>query len=184
MITAVDYPGSKTAPSAARMVTAVDYPGILVRVASFFLLYCTYVPRVCRVIPCPILLVHASYHTVFLCDNNSVFITPHSEHQLFWWDVLKKASPASIITAVYSYMLEKNPILYQVSAYLVLYCLLLRQQQRFEHPTSTLKQTSVLLGCIQNGTISSKRVRCCTNKHTNRGHNLHGRVVKKQKGKH
>ena len=55
---------------------------------SFFFLYCTYVPRVCRVIPCPILLVRASYHTVFSCDNNSVFITPHSEqHQLFWWDV-------------------------------------------------------------------------------------------------
>ena len=73
---------------------------------------------------------------------------------------------------------------YIVSAYLVSYYLLLRQQQRFEHPT--LKQTSVFLGCIQNSTISSKRVRCCTNKHTNRGHNLHGRVsiVKKQKGKH
>ena len=61
-------------------------------VVFFFLgwdlaLYCTYVPRVCRVIPCPILLVRASYHTVFSCDNNSVFITPHSEHQLFWWDV-------------------------------------------------------------------------------------------------
>ena len=81
-----------------------------------------------------------------------------------------------MITAVYSYMLEKNPILYQVSAYLVSYCLLLRQQ-RFEHPT--LQQTSVLRGCIQNSTISSNRVRCCTNKHTNRGHNLHGRVVKK-----
>ena len=64
-----------------------------------------------------------------------------------------------MITAVYSYMLEKNPILYQVSAYLVSYCLLLRQQQRFEHPT--LKQTSVLLGCIQNSTISSKHVHCC-----------------------
>ena len=37
-------------------------------------------------------------------------------------------------------------ILYQVSAYLVSYCLLLRQQQRFEHPT--LKQTSVLLGWV------------------------------------
>ena len=45
------------------------------------------VPRVCRVIPCPMLLVRASYHTVFSCDNNSVFVTPHSEHQLFWWDV-------------------------------------------------------------------------------------------------
>ena len=44
--------------------------------ALFFFLYCTYVPRVCRVIPCPILLVRASYHTVFSCDNNSVFITP------------------------------------------------------------------------------------------------------------
>ena len=93
--------------------------------------------------------------------------------------IKKVTSPASMITAVYSYMLEKNPILYQVSAYLVSYCLLLRQQQRFEHPT--LKQTSVLLGCIQNSTISSKRVRCCTNKHTNRGHNLHGRVVGRKK---
>ena len=59
-----------------------------VGILPFFFLCCTYVPRVCRVIPCPILLVRASCHTVFSCDNNSVFITPHSEqHQLFWWDV-------------------------------------------------------------------------------------------------
>ena len=45
----------------------------------------------------------------------------------------------------------------------------------------TLKQTSVLLECIKNSTISSKRVNCCINKHTNRGHNLHGRVVKKKR---
>ena len=44
---------------------------ILVHVSCFFVLgwdlalYCTYVPRVCRVIPCPILLVRTSYHTVF-----------------------------------------------------------------------------------------------------------------------
>ena len=43
-------------------------------VESFFLgggwdlaLYCTYVPRVRRVFPCPILLVRTSYHTVFSC---------------------------------------------------------------------------------------------------------------------
>ena len=57
-------------------------------------LYCTYLPRVCCVIPCPILLVRTSYHTVFSCfscDNNSVFITLHSEqHELLWWDVSKK----------------------------------------------------------------------------------------------
>ena len=65
------------------------------------------------------------------------------------------------------------------SAYLVSYCFLVRQQKRFEHPT--LQQTSVLLfGCIKNSTISSKRVHCCINKNTNRGHNLHGRVVKKK----
>ena len=46
---------------------------------------------------------------------------------------------------------------YIVSAYLVSYCLLLLQHQRFEHPT--LKPTSVLLRCIQNSTTSSKRVR-------------------------
>ena len=47
-----------------------------------------YVPRVCCVIPSPILLVRTSFHTVFSCDNNSVFITLHSEHQqIFWWDV-------------------------------------------------------------------------------------------------
>ena len=72
----------------------------------FLFLCCTYVPRVCRVIPCPILLVRDSYHTVFSCDNNSVFITLDSEQkQLFRWDVSKTAtSPASMITAVYSYM--------------------------------------------------------------------------------
>ena len=56
--------------------------------------FCTYLPRVCCVIPCPILLVRTSYDTVFSCfscDNNSVFITLHSEqHQLLWWDVSKK----------------------------------------------------------------------------------------------
>ena len=36
-----------------------------------------YVPRVCRVIPCPILLVRAWYHTVFSCDNNSALYTLH-----------------------------------------------------------------------------------------------------------
>ena len=48
----------------------------------------TYVPRVCCVIPCPILLVRTWYHTVFSCDNNSVFTTLHSkQHQFFCWDV-------------------------------------------------------------------------------------------------
>ena len=72
---------------------------ILVHVSCFFgglrcCPYCTYLPRVCCVIPCPILLVRTSYDTVFSCfscDNNSVFITLHSEqHQLLWWDVSKK----------------------------------------------------------------------------------------------
>ena len=104
---------------------------------SFFFLYCTYVPRVCRVIPCPILLVRASYHTVFSCDNNSVFITPHSEHQLFWWDVSKKAtSPASMITAVYSYMWRV--FFFWVGMRVVLFWV-----------------------CIKNSTISSKHDRCC-----------------------
>jgi len=54
-------------PSAARMITAVDYSykwrvffGGGWDFALFFFLCCTYVPRVCRVIPCPILLVRAS----------------------------------------------------------------------------------------------------------------------------
>ena len=51
------------------------------RVSCFFgwdvALYCTYVPRMCRVILCPILLVRNWYHTVFSCDNNSVFATLH-----------------------------------------------------------------------------------------------------------
>ena len=34
-----------------------------------------------------------------------------------------------------------------------------------------------------NSSISSKHVHCCINKHTNRAHNLHGRVDE-QKGKH
>ena len=44
----------------------------------------------------PILLVRTSFHTVFSCDNNSVFITLHSEHQqLFWWHVSNKAPSAA-----------------------------------------------------------------------------------------
>ena len=109
---------------------------------------------VCCVIPSPILLVRTSFHTVFSCDNNSVFITLHSEHQqLFWWHVSNKApSAASMYTAVYSYMCRvflgglgcfpllyvltscvlRHPVSYFVSAYLVSYCLLVllvRQQQ-------------------------------------------------------
>ena len=128
---------------------------------------------VCCVIPSPILLVRTSFHTVFSCDNNSVFITLHSEHQqLFWWHVSNKApSAASMYTAVYSYMCRvflgglgcfpllyvltscvlRHPVSYFVSAYLVSYCLLVllvRQQQRFHHPT--LRTTSVtLVGCIE-----------------------------------
>ena len=54
-------------PSAARMITAVDYTrtsGVFffggLGFCPFFFLCCTYVPRVCRVIPCPISLVRAS----------------------------------------------------------------------------------------------------------------------------
>ena len=63
---------SKKALSAASMYTAVY--SYMCRV--FFLLgwdlalYCTYVPRVCRVIPCPMLLVRTSYHTVFSGVNH------------------------------------------------------------------------------------------------------------------
>ena len=96
---------------------------------------------VCSVIPSPILLVRTSFHTVFSCEHNSVFITLHSEHQqLFWWDVSNKApSAASMYTAVYSYMCRvflgglgcfpllyvltscvlRHPVSYFVSAYLV-----------------------------------------------------------------
>ena len=153
----------------------------------FFFHYCTYVPRVCRVIPFPILLVRVSYHTVFSCDNNSVFITLDSEQQqLFRWDVSKTAtSPASMITAVYSYKwrvffgggvlilpfffsllyvrtscASRHPVSYIVSACLVSYCLLVRQQQRFHHPT--LRTTSVVLvGCIKKSNITSKHDHCC-----------------------
>ena len=82
---------------------------------------------------------------------------------------------------VRTWYVSRDPVSYIVRAYLVSYCLRVRQQQRFDHPT--LKPTSVLLGCIKNSTISSKHVHCCINKHTNRGHNLHGHVDKK-KGKH
>ena len=41
---------------------------------------------------------------------------------------------------------------------------------------------TLLFGCIKNSSISSKHVPCCINLHTNRAHNLHGRVDK-QKGK-
>ena len=55
---------------------------------------------------------------------------------------------------------SRDPVSYIVSAYLVSYCLLLRQQQRFQHPT--LETTSVLLvGCIKKSNITSKRVHCC-----------------------
>ena len=110
-------------------------------------IYCTYVPRVCCVIPCPILLVRTSFHTVFSCDNNSVFITLHSEHQqIFWSDV--------------SNSVLRHPVSYIVSAYLVSYCLLVRPQQRFHHPTLRTS-TVILVGCIEQSTISGKHVHCC-----------------------
>ena len=55
---------------------------------------------------------------------------------------------------------SRHPVSYIVSAYLVSYCLLVRQQHRFHHPT--LRTTSVILvGCIKNSTISSKHDHCC-----------------------
>ena len=52
-------------------------------VACFFFLgwdvalCCRHVPRMCRLILCPILLLRTWYHVVFSCDNNSVFNTLH-----------------------------------------------------------------------------------------------------------
>ena len=64
------------------------------------------------------------------------------------------------ILYVRTWYVSRDPGSYIVRAYLVSYCLSVRQQQRFDHPT--LKPTSVLfLGCIKNSTISSKHVHCC-----------------------
>jgi len=102
-------------------------------------LYCTCVPRTYRTQKCcSILLVRTWHHTVFSCHKNSVFTNLHSKkHQFFWWDVSKKAtSPAIVYTAVYM-------------------CHVFFLGGGWDLPT--LKQTSVLLGCIKNSTISSKR---------------------------
>ena len=89
----------------------------------------------------------ASFHTVFSWDNNSVFIALHSKHQQFyWWDV--------------SNSVFRHPVAYIVSAYLVSYCLLVRTQQRFHHPTLRTS-TVMLVGCIEQSTISGKHVRQC-----------------------
>ena len=135
---------------------------------------------VCCVIPSPILLVRTSFHTVFSCDNNSVFITLHSEHQqLFWWHVSNKApSAASMYTAVYTYVRMSFFLgwdlaifctyvprvccvipSYIVSAHLVSYCLLVRQQQRFHHPTLRTS-TDFLVGCIEQCVASSRLLYC------------------------
>ena len=47
-----------------------------------------------------------------------------------------------------------------ISAYLVSYCLLVRQQQRFHHPTLRTS-TVILVACIEQSTISGKHVHCC-----------------------
>ena len=86
------------------------------------------------------LVVRTWHHTVFSCHKNSVFTNLHSKkHQFFWWDV-SKTSPAIVYTAVYM-------------------CHVFFLGGGWDLPT--LKQTSVLLGCIKNSTISSKRVHCC-----------------------
>jgi len=55
---------------------------------------------------------------------------------------------------------SRHPVSYIVSACLVSYCLLVRQQQRFHHPT--LRTTSVVLvGCIKKSNITSKHDHCC-----------------------
>ena len=88
----------------------------------------------------PILLVRTSFHTVFSCDNNSVFI---------------------------------NPTLRTSTDFYCLLVLLVRQKQRFDHPT--LRTTSdTLVVCIEkikgcrvynlrptDMPIKSKRVHCC-----------------------
>ena len=139
---------SKTAPSPASMYTAVY---TYVRMSCFFwvgiLQFFVRTYLVCVASSRPILLVRTSFHTVFSCDNNSVFITLHSEHQqIFWWDV--------------SNSVLRHPVSYIVSAYLVSYCLLVRQQQRFHHPTLRTS-TVILVACIEQSTISGKHVHCC-----------------------
>ena len=55
---------------------------------------------------------------------------------------------------------SRHPVSYIVSACLVSYCLLVRQQQRFHHPT--LRPTSVVLvGCIIKSNITSKHDHRC-----------------------
>ena len=49
----------------------------------------------------------------------------------------------------------RHPVSYIVSAYLVSYCLLVRQQQRFHHPTLRTS-TVILVACIEQSTISER----------------------------
>ena len=108
------------------------------------------------------LVVRTWHHTVFSCHKNSVFTNLHSKkHRFFWWDVSKKAtSPAIVYTAVYMCHvffggeLGSSYIKTNISSSWV-YQKQHHQQQALTPPT--LKQTSVLLGCIKNSTISSKR---------------------------
>ena len=54
---------------------------------------------------------------------------------------------------------SRHPVSYIFSACLVSYCLLVRQQQRFHHPT--LRTSVVLVGCIKKSNITSKHDHCC-----------------------
>ena len=73
--------------------------------------YCTCVPRVCRMIPCPIQLVRTWYRTVSSGDNNFVLTNLRSnQHRFFWWDVYKKMQHhQQACTLLYACLLYTSP---------------------------------------------------------------------------
>ena len=157
----------------------------------------------CRVIPCPILLVRAS---CIACHGSTAqqqsaftleYIVPYCRcvrdvptlkmRVVLFLVCIKNSTISSKndhCCRLYSYMwrvffggvgilpfffsllyvrtscVSRHPVSYIVSACLVSYRLLVRQQQRFHHPT--LRTTSVVLvGCIKKSNITSKHDHCC-----------------------
>ena len=106
---------SKKATSPASVYTAL----YICRVFLFFFgcdvaLCRTHVPRVCRVIPCTILLVRTWYQVSYcLLVPQKQRIHLHSKHQFFSWDVSKTApSAASVDTARINKHTNRGPYLH------------------------------------------------------------------------
>ena len=131
-----------------------------VGILLFFFLYCTSVPRVCRVIPCPILWSACLVSYCLFVRQQQRFHHPTLRTSVVLVGCIKKSN----ITSKHDHcciLVHVRKKSYIVPGKCVPGVILSSPATTTALWTPYIK-TSVLLGCIQNSNISSKRVRCCT----------------------